>query len=78
MKLTDLKKGQRGKIIKINLTENAVKRLTSLGFCQGHEVKFERKAPLSDPYQYYVSGNFIALRKEDASKIEIELVEDEN
>jgi len=76
LKLTDLKKGQTAIIKNINLSDSSVKYLTSLGFCQGHEIKFERKAPLSDPYEYYVAGNFIALRKVDAIKIEVELVEE--
>lgn len=72
MKLSDLKRGESAKIIKMALDESHVRDLISLGFSYGNTVIFERNAPLGDPQQYYVAGNYIAIRKEDAKKIEVE------
>jgi len=72
MKLSDLKKGEIAKIVKIDLDSESKHRLISLGFSYGNTIIFERSAPLGDPQQYYVAGNYIAIRKVDAAKIEVE------
>jgi ferrous iron transport protein A len=72
MKLSDLKRGERAKIKVINLDSEQKARLISLGFAYGNEIVFERTAPLGDPQQYFVAGNYIAIRKEDAQRIEVE------
>ncbi len=72
MKLSELKRGESAKIVKMELEESHVRDLISLGFSYGNIVVFERNAPLGDPQQYYVAGNYIAIRKEDANKIEVE------
>lgn len=72
MKLSELKRGESAKIINIDLEDRAVRRLISVGFALGNTIEFERKAPLGDPQEYYVAGNYIAIRKKEASKIEVE------
>lgn len=72
MVLTDLKVGQSAIVKKINLSDDLTHELISLGFSYGNTVIFERAAPLGDPLQFYVAGNYIAIRKADASKIEVE------
>ncbi|MDF9867661.1 ferrous iron transport protein A [Bacilli bacterium PM5-3] len=74
MKLSDLKRGESAKIKKINLDFESTHRLISLGFSYGNTIIFERSAPLGDPQQYYVAGNYIAIRKEDSAKIEVEKI----
>lgn len=71
MKLTDLKRGESAKIIDIDLDEKSSRRLIALGFSFGNTVTFERSAPLGDPQQYYIAGNYIAIRKKDAQRIEV-------
>lgn len=44
-------------------------RLTDLGFIAGTKVTLLRRAFLGDPCAYYIRGNIIALRDEDASAI---------
>ncbi|MDL2211601.1 ferrous iron transport protein A [Erysipelotrichaceae bacterium OttesenSCG-928-M19] len=74
MKLSELKRGESAKIIKIDLNSDSVHRLISLGFSYDNTITFERSAPLGDPQQYYVAGNYIAIRKKDAAKIEVEKI----
>ena len=74
MKLTELKRGESAKITKIDLNKNYTKELIALGFSYGNIVVFERNAPLGDPQQYHVAGNYIAIRKKDAAGIEVEKV----
>lgn len=74
MKLSELKRGQSAHLINIDLQESMKNRLISLGFSYGNTVEFERSAPLGDPQQYFISGNYIAIRKVDASQIEVDLI----
>ena len=71
MKLTDLKRGQSAEIIDIDLDEKSLRKLIALGFSEGNTITFERCAPLGDPQQYFVAGNYIAIRKKDAQRIEV-------
>lgn len=73
MKLSDLKRGERARIKAINLDKDLKAQLIALGFAYGNEIAFERTAPLGDPQQYLVAGNYIAIRKEDAQRIEVEV-----
>ncbi|RUA07385.1 MAG: ferrous iron transport protein A [Fusobacteria bacterium] len=77
MKLTDLNRGERAKIVKIGRLGELKKRLTDMGITSGETIKLERDAPLGDPKQYLVKGTGIAIRKEDAIHIEIEAIEKE-
>jgi Fe2+ transport system protein FeoA len=71
MRLTDLKRGQSAKILKIGRVGELKKRLVAMGVTAGETIKFERNAPLGDPQQYIVKGTGVAIRKQDAQNIEI-------
>lgn len=72
MRLTELKKGEEAKIVKINKSGELKKRLSDIGVTAGESISFKRNAPLGDPQQYFIKGNNIALRKIDAENIIIE------
>lgn len=74
MKLSELKRGESARIVRMDIEENHLRGLISLGFSYGNEVVFERNAPLGDPQQYLVAGNYIAIRKEDSNRIEVEKI----
>lgn len=48
------------------------RRLEDLGFIHGNEVEAIQRSPLGDPTAYKIRGMVIALRMEDARKIQIE------
>lgn len=75
MKLTELQKGEMGKITKIENIGELKKRLIDLGISPGQIIKFERNAPLGDPQEFRINGNSIAIRKEDAKNILIEKID---
>jgi ferrous iron transport protein A len=52
------------------------RRLLDLGFVAGALVEVIRKSPLGDPIAFRVSQTTIALRREESSRIEGELVSD--
>lgn len=76
MKLCDLKRGEKARIIKIGKIGELKKRLVDMGVTAGEIIKMERNAPLGDPQEYILKGTGIAIRKEDAINIEVEKYED--
>lgn len=74
-----LKRGQKG-IIK-EFTKNTVPlpiKLLEMGCLPGNTVELIQIAPLKDPIYINVNGSHIAIRKEMALNIPLELIEDEN
>ena len=71
-KLKDLKPGQKGKVLKINVRGETNKRIVEMGVTPGAVVEVERVAPLGDPIDIKVKGYHLSLRKDEAEGIEIE------
>ena len=71
MKLSELKTGERGVIVKVNGHGGFRKRIIEMGFVRGSKVKVILNAPLRDPIEYEIIGYKISLRREEAAKIEV-------
>lgn len=71
MRLSDLKTGERGVIVKVNGHGSFRKRIREMGFVKGNEVRVILNAPLKDPIEYEIIGYKISLRRAEASKIEV-------
>ena len=71
MRLSDLKTGERGVVVKVNGHGSFRKRIIEMGFVKGNGVRVILNAPLRDPIEYEVIGYKISLRREEASKIEV-------
>lgn len=71
MKLSDLKTGERGIIVKVSGHGSFRKRITEMGFIKGKEVKVVLNAPLRDPIEYEIIGYKISLRRDEANEIEV-------
>ncbi|MGX6443297.1 FeoA family protein [Neobacillus sp. K501] len=76
MKLVHGEKGNLIRITSLNLEGVMRRRLLDLGFVVGATVEVIRKSPLGDPIAFRVSQTTIALRKEESSQIEGELISD--
>lgn len=75
LKLTDLKIGERGRVVKITAEAEIKRRLLDMGIVPGAKVKVEKVAPLGDPIDIIVKGYHLSLRKEEASTITVEISE---
>ncbi len=75
MTLDDLKRGDKGRVVRITASGPFKKRLLEMGFIQGAEVEVVKYAPLKDPVEYMVKGYHISLRHEEAQQIEVERVD---
>ncbi|MCL0037331.1 ferrous iron transport protein A [Dehalococcoidia bacterium] len=71
--LSELKKGDRAKIIKVSGKGSLHRRLLDMGLVSGSEVEMQRVAPLGDPIEIKVKGYNLSLRKEEASAIDVEV-----
>lgn len=73
--LSQLESGERGRVTKIGVTGTIRRRLTDMGLVTGSEVEMERVAPLGDPIEIKIKGYDLSLRKEVASRIEVDIME---
>ena len=72
MKLSELKKGEKGKVISLNNSNVVLKRrMLDMGITKGVEVKVKKIAPLGDPIDIELRGYELCLRKSDLSCIEV-------
>ena len=73
--LSDLKKGQVGKVIGLHNENKALRRrLLDMGITNGVEVKVKKFAPLGDPVDIELRGYELCIRKVDMQNIDIEVI----
>ena len=71
MRLSDLRTGEKGVIVKVTGRGGFRKRIIEMGFIRGKEVDVIQNAPLKDPIHYRVMGYDVSLRRADAAMIEV-------
>lgn len=71
MKLSDLKTGETGVIVKVLGHGGFRKRIIEMGFIQGKQVEVLLNAPLRDPVKYKIMGYEVSLRHSEADQIEV-------
>lgn len=71
MKLSELKTGEKGVIIKVLGHGGFRRRIIEMGFIKGKTVEVVLNAPLKDPIKYKIMGYEVSLRRQEADMIEI-------
>ena len=71
MRLSELKTGEKGVIIKVLGHGGFRKRIVEMGFIKGKTVEVILNAPLRDPVKYQIMGYEISLRHQEAEMIEV-------
>ncbi len=71
MRLSELKTGEKGVIVKVMGHGGFRKRIVEMGFIKGKTVEVVLNAPLKDPIKYKVMGYEISLRRQEAEMIEV-------
>lgn len=71
MRLSELKTGEKGVIIKVMGHGGFRRRIIEMGFIKGKRVEVLLNAPLKDPIKYKIMGYEISLRRQEASMIEV-------
>ena len=71
MKLSELKTGEKGIIVKVMGHGGFRKRIIEMGFIKGKEIEVLLNAPLQDPVKYKLMGYEVSLRHQEAEMIEV-------
>lgn len=69
MTIVDLKPGEKGRILEINVEDTLKNKLLELGMTPGTLVQFVRTAPLGDPINIKVRGFNLGIRRAVAQNI---------
>ena len=70
--LSDLKVGEKGKVVVVRGEGAIRRRLFDMGITPGAEVYLRKKAPLGDPIEIAIRGYELTLRKSEAAQVEIQ------
>ena len=71
--LSELKQGEKGKIVKIGGQRRFRRLLLDMGLVSGSDIEMERLAPLGDPIEFKIKGYNLSLRREEAACIKVEV-----
>lgn len=71
MRLSELRTGEKGVIVKVLGHGVFRKRIVEMGFIKGKTVEVILNAPLKDPIKYRLLGYEISLRRQEADMIEV-------
>jgi len=73
MTISDLKRGEQA-IIHSYDVNNIPLKLIEMGCLVGNTVSLVQIAPLNDPLYLNINGTYLAIRKEIANQIEVDLI----
>jgi len=76
--LTELRVGDRAKVLFIHGDGVLRRRLIEMGMQEGVEIEIVKYAPLKDPLEIILRNYHLSLRVKDAEQIEVELLRDES
>jgi Fe2+ transport system protein FeoA len=75
MNLSQMKEGQKGRIISVGGEVRLRRRIIEMGIKRGVDFYVEKYAPLKDPLELVVNGSHVSLRVKEAAEITVEPVE---
>ena len=79
-RLTDLEPGTRVRVLSLGDDESAsdpvyINQILRLGLTPGTTFTMVRRAPLGDPIEIRLRGYSLALRPEEASALDVQVIE---
>lgn len=73
MTLDQLTPGQECTVCDVNIEGAKLQRLLDMGFIEGTRIKVVRNAPLLDPLDVEIRGYLVAIRRNEAQGVEVEV-----
>jgi ferrous iron transport protein A len=73
--LADLRRGQAARVDGVQGSDTLSVRLLEMGLTPGCEVAYMGTAPLGDPLEFLVRGYRLSLRRREAARVQVTLVE---
>ena len=75
MKLSELKVGQSGKVLRLNEENRTIRRhLLDMGITKGVLITIKKVGPMGEPIDIQLRDYELCLRKKDLAKIEVEVI----
>ena len=75
MNLSELKIGEKARVLKLNIENKQIKRhLLDMGITRGAIVKIKKIAPMGDPIDIELRDYELCIRKADLAQIEVEVI----
>lgn len=71
--IADLKKGQKAKVLEIS-SDFIPLKLLEMGCLPGNDIQLVQNTPFRDPLYLNINDSYVAIRKETAVEIEIEII----
>ncbi|MDR2423682.1 MAG: ferrous iron transport protein A [Prevotellaceae bacterium] len=71
--LKDFKPGEKGRVKKLTVLGPLRRRLLDMGITPGTEIVFKKTAPLGDPLELLLRGYKLAVRKDEAAAVLMEI-----
>ncbi len=68
--------GNSARIVSIGATGALRRRFAEMGLVRGETIHAVKVAPLGDPVMYSIKGYRLAMRREEAAQIHVELGQD--
>lgn len=73
LRLSELKVGEAGNIVKLFATGAFRQRLLEMGLVRGERIEVKRVAPLGDPIEYSIKDYRLSMRKREAESVLVEV-----
>ena len=75
MNLSELKIGEKARVLKLNIENKQIKRhLLDMGITRGAIVKIKKIAPMGDPIDLELRDYELCIRKADLAQVEVEVI----
>ena len=75
MNLSELKIGEKARVLKLNIENKQIKRhLLDMGITRGAIVKSKKIAPMGDPIDLELRDYELCIRKADLTQVEVEVI----
>lgn len=71
--IADLKKGQKARILDMS-SDFIPLKLFEMGCLPGNDIQLVQNTPFRDPLYLNINDSYVAIRKETAIEIEIEII----
>lgn len=76
MTLAAMHPGQNAMILKVDGPGAISRRMADMGVVPGQEIRLVRVAPLGDPLDIRLMGYHLSLRREEAMRVQVSLLEE--
>ena len=75
--LSQVKVGETARVVKLHGEGALKRRIMDMGITKGVELYIRKVAPLGDPMELHVRGYELTLRKNEAEKVEVSVLEND-